>query len=186
MTLRLIIPADEQIIPRLLNSELVEGARPIIRDNEKDGSPGFQASEFQAKQVAELLALGMDIEKISKVLMVKPALLQFYYANEFDTAEALVNAKVARVALDMALSGRNPEMTQFWLRSRAGWMETKRLELTGADGGPVEITQAREGLMKTVIEHEDFEEEAVDAKSKLLGGSAVVEDADVVSVATEG
>ena len=132
--------------------------RPIIRENEKEKSPGFTGTEFQAKQVAELFALGMPIEKISKVLKVTETLLRFYYTDEVETAEALVNAEVAKTALDMAKSGRNPEMTQFWLKSRAGWMDKSRLEVTGADGGPVELLALRESLVKVISSEEASEQ----------------------------
>jgi len=187
MALRLIVPLDEEMIPRLLPGEMIAGSRPNVRENEREKSPGFQASEFQARQVGELLALGLPVEKISQILKVTPVLLQFYYAQEFETAEALVNAKVAKVALDMALSGRNPEMTQFWLKSRAGWCEKNRLEITGADGGPIEITQAREGLMKLVLDHEETEQLAPAAAQNLLTkrNSAVFEGSLVEDVIPE-
>lgn len=169
MALRLIVPADEHMIPSLLNAEVVNSFRPMIRENEREKSPGFEGSEFQAKQIAEMLALGLDAPKISKILKISINLLQFYYAHEFDTAEALVNAKVAKVALDMALSGRNPEMTQFWLKTRAGWSEKQRLEITGADGGPLEMVTVRESLMKTILSHEVEVQDAKGARLALAG-----------------
>lgn len=165
--LRVIVPDDEKMVPSLINAELVDGGRPIVKDNMRDKSPGFSGSEFQAKQVGELLALGMSVEHISSVLKISIPLLQFYYAHEFETSEALVNAEVAKTALDMAKSGRNPEMTQFWLKTRAGWTEKSRLELTGADGGPIEIAHVRQSLLRTVEEFEAIEGEATQVREDL-------------------
>ena len=40
----------------------------------------------------------------------------------------------------MATSGTMPVMTIFWLKVREGWRENDRLEITGKDGGPIEMT----------------------------------------------
>ncbi len=160
MTLRLIVPADEDILPELIPTEMVQSERPRMRRNELEKSPGFQGSEFQAKQIGEMLALGLGAPQISKILKISEKVLQFYYAHEFETAEALVNAKVAKVALDFALNGRNPEMTAFWLKTRAGWSEKQKIELTGENGGPVEVAMVRQSLMKTVDAYENGVEDA--------------------------
>jgi hypothetical protein len=39
----------------------------------------------------------------------------------------------------MAISGQHPAATFFWLKTRAGWRETDRLEHTGPNGQPVVI-----------------------------------------------
>jgi hypothetical protein len=157
MALHLLIHPDLDIVPRLTPEELVTRGRPEIRENEKESSPGFTGTELQAKQIAEMIALGISAEKISKILKISLPLLTLYYEHEIDVTEALVNAKVAKVALDQATSGRDTLATQFWLKSRAGWLEKQRVELTGADGGAIEVAAIRESLVKGIVEHETGE-----------------------------
>ncbi len=109
-------------------------------------SPGFAPSTIQARQVESLVALGMKESEIAEALLIEEHLLRFYYKRELNLGAVLVNAKVGQVALKMALSGTDPEMTKFWLKSRAGWKETAVVE------------------NKVEIKHE-----VAEARSKLLG-----------------
>lgn len=60
-----------------------------------------------------------------------------------DCYDALVQGRaknlgvVESVAYKMAKSGKNPWMTQFWLRTKGNYREGMKVELTGKDGGPV-------------------------------------------------
>jgi hypothetical protein len=73
--------------------------------------------------------------------------MDIVYKYEIETGAARVNAEVARVALGMALSGANPDMTKFWLKTQAGWVETKRIETTGANGGPIEYSEVKQRVL---------------------------------------
>jgi len=63
-------------------------------------------------------------------LLSHEGLLTFYYKRELDLGAVMINAKVGAVALKMALSGTDSDMTKFWLKSRAGWKETSVVEKT--------------------------------------------------------
>jgi hypothetical protein len=84
------------------------------------------------------------------VLNIDQKLLKQFYSRELSVAGKISNLVVARKALEMASSGRFPDMTKFWLKSQAGWKETSGIELTGKDGGPVEVVSARDKLAQAL------------------------------------
>ena len=107
-------------------------------------SPGFNPTTAQAREVAVMSCLGMDAKDIALVINVEEKLLKMYYAKELKVSANIANAMVARQALNMAMSGRYPDMTKFWLKSRAKWKETNSMEISGPDGGAMEFSSAKE------------------------------------------
>lgn len=92
-------------------------------------SPGFIPSPAQAREVAVMSCLGLEPKDIALVINVEEKLLKLYYSKELKVSHNLANALVARQALMMAMSGRFPDMTKFWLKTRAKWKETSALEV---------------------------------------------------------
>ena len=107
-------------------------------------SPGFTASVAQAREVAVMSCLGIEPKDIALILNIEEKILKLYYVKELKVSANIANAMVARQALVMAMSGRFPDMTKFWLKSRAKWKETSSMEISGPDGGPMEFGSAKE------------------------------------------
>ena len=134
MTLRLIM--DDDLLEELAASDAIHSAREHWRSPlpskiaKETRSPGFAPSTVQARQVESLVALGMGNREIAVALLIEQKLLEFYYKRELEIGSAMINAKVGHVALKMAMSGNDAEMTKFWLKSRAGWKETSVVEKT--------------------------------------------------------
>jgi len=122
----------------------------LVKEANIKGSPGFEPGPEQAQQVEQMTALGMSPMDISSILRIEPRLLEKFYSYELDTATSRINNQVAKLALQMALSGAMPDMTKFWLKSRAGWKETKVTEITGANGGPVEFAEVKRRMIEAV------------------------------------
>jgi hypothetical protein len=114
------------------------------------GSPGFSPSLQQAREISVMSALGLEAKEIAMVLNVEEKLLKAYYTRELSVSHKISNVMVARKALEMAMSGRHPDMTKFWLKAQAKWKETSAIELTGKDGGPVEVGSARDKLARAM------------------------------------
>jgi hypothetical protein len=114
------------------------------------GSPGLIPGAQQSREVSVMSALGLSPKEISLVVNVDERLLKSYYSKELQVSRSVANLIVARKALEMAVSGRYPDMTKFWLKSQAKWKETSAVELTGRDGGPVEIDSARDKLARAM------------------------------------
>lgn len=93
-------------------------------------SPGFVPSAAQAREVSVMACLGLDSKDIALVLNIEHKMLKLYYGRELSVSMNLANAMVARQALQMALSGRNPDMTKFWLKAQAGWQEKTAVDIT--------------------------------------------------------
>lgn len=136
----------------------------LIRTAQVKGSPGFEPGPEQARQVEQMSALGMSTKDISAILRIEPKLVEKFYNYELETAAARINDRVAKIALQQALSGALPQSTQFWLKHRAGWKETKVTEITGKNGGPVEFAEVKRRMI------EEIEAEIIDAE--------VIEDKD--------
>lgn len=136
----------------------------LIQTAQVKGSPGFEPGPEQAAQVEKMTALGMSVRDISAILRIEPKLLEKYYTYELETAAARVNDQVAKVALQMALCGSLPDMTKFWLKTRAGWKETKVTEVTGAGGGPIEFAEVKRRVIDA-IEAEIVDADVIEDKS---------------------
>lgn len=135
--------AAEKRLQELHANILRENGVPTVPDI---GSPGFRPCAEQAREVACMTALGLSEQEIALVLNIEQHVLKRYYRKELVIANNLANAMVAKTALGMAISGRYPAMTQFWLKSRAKWKETSAVELTGKDGAPLDGITPKEKL----------------------------------------
>ena len=97
------------------------------------------------KTVEAMTAYGIPQAEIARVIGVSIVTMRKYYRDEIDTAAAKANARVAERLYKTAISDGREGVTAaiFWLKTRAGWRETNRTEVTGPDGGPVAITEIR-------------------------------------------
>lgn len=114
------------------------------------GSPGFNPGVGQAREVAVMCALGLEAKEIALVINVDEKIVKSYYRRELDISHKISNIMVARKALEMAMSGRFPDMTKFWLKAQAKWKEVAAVEVSGPNGGPVEIGSARDKLARAM------------------------------------
>jgi hypothetical protein len=123
-----------------------------ISTKPEKNSPGFKPSPHQAREVSVMAALGLDAEDIALVLNIELRLLKTYYVRELKVSHNLANAMVARQALQMALSGRFPDMTKFWLKTRAKWKETSAIEMNANVNHNHDISSAKERLKMMVAD----------------------------------
>jgi hypothetical protein len=121
----------------------------FIRDANVKGSPGFDPGFAQATQVEQMIALGASTKDVAAILRIEPKLLEKYYAYEIETAQGRINQRVAKIALQSALSG-DTDMVKFWLSRRAGWKETKVNEVTGANGGAIEFKETKQKFLDAI------------------------------------
>lgn len=113
-------------------------------------SPGFAPTPYQARQVAVMSALGLESKDIALVLDIEERLLKVYYKKELRVSHNLANAMVGKVALEMAMSGRYPDMTKFWLKTRGGWKEA--VASMGDDGKPAGDAQSAKERLKGMVQ----------------------------------
>jgi hypothetical protein len=125
-------------------------SKALVKQTDVEGSPGFDPGPEQAQQVEKLTSLGLSVADISATLRIEPKLLKKFYMYELETADKRTNAAVAKVALQLALSGAAPDMTKFWLKTRAGWKETKEVQMTGANGGPIQFAEVKQKMIDLI------------------------------------
>lgn len=105
--------------------------------------PSFQPSDDQRKQVELLAAFGIPVDQMVHLVFDKAGksisenTLRKHFGPELATGKVKANAKIAQTLFNKAAGGDTTAMI-FWLKTRARWKESQSLELTGADGGPIE------------------------------------------------
>jgi malonyl CoA-acyl carrier protein transacylase len=104
--------------------------------------PREPLSPEELKQIASLAGIGLNTEQIASVMGMSRETLK-RRIKETDTepiknGRALALSNVGKTLYQMAVSGKNPAATFFYLKTRGGWREKDRVEVTGRDGGPVE------------------------------------------------
>src|SRR3954452_7532292 len=76
----------------------------------------FKANREQRKQVRSLAALGLLKEQIAASIGLRSSkTLRKHFRREISQGAAEANAAVARVAYEMAISGKYPLMTRYWI-----------------------------------------------------------------------
>jgi len=96
---------------------------------------------------------GIPQEEIARVIGIQEKTLRKHYREELDTAATKANAKVAESLYKKATGWKRngapedermpPDTTAaiFWAKTRMKWKDTSALEVTGADGGPIQTEE---------------------------------------------
>ena len=88
------------------------------------------------KLVSDLSALGINNTDIAVMLDINQNTLVSHYGEEIHKGRVKANAKIAQTLYKKAIGGDTACLI-FWAKTRMGWREVDRLEITGEDGGPV-------------------------------------------------
>lgn len=110
------------------------------------------------KSRAEVLALagfGTKHGDIARYIGISENTLRKNYREELDTGSIKANSAVAKTLYKLAIEG-DSRSCMFWLKTRAGWRETDRHEITGAEGAPLIP------VIQVVFDDEPDEEESTD------------------------
>jgi hypothetical protein len=105
------------------------------------GRPPHKPTSVSRAQVLELGGMGWTNEQIANHLKINRDTLAKYYREELDTALEKTNLRVKQNLYNIAIDPTHKQSVTaaiFWLKTRARWRETDRLELTGPNGGPIE------------------------------------------------
>lgn len=102
--------------------------------------------EFDLAEVERLASLGLTREQIASSLGASASTVYNRLRDDEDFSEAVKRGEargigaVASRLMEQINEGNTTAMI-FYLKSRAGWKETNRQELTGADGGAVKVEE---------------------------------------------
>lgn len=132
------------------------------------GRPPIPVTEDDRARAARLAGYGLKHDQIASELGISVSTLQRRFSAELKRGHATAAAKVAATAYELATSGTCPPMTMFWLKTRCGWKETAVQEITGKDGGPLELSNAKSVLLHridTIIARRDGSTELLPAST---------------------
>lgn len=98
-----------------------------------------EPTDKDRKQVTLMAGIGLTHDQIAKIVGISDETLRKYYGEELATATARMNAQVAQNLFSMATGKGAGSVASaiFWMKSRGGWREVDRKEISGPDGGPI-------------------------------------------------
>jgi len=77
--------------------------------------------------VKMMVAGGMKLEMIAQAIHplgpISVSTLRRKFKRELKEGKSIITGKIVQVAAEMALSGKYPAMTMFWLKTQAGWRD---------------------------------------------------------------
>jgi hypothetical protein len=121
----------------------------------RGGRPSWEPTAAERGQVRAMAGYGIPEAEIALVLGVAPKTLRKHCRDELDTGTPRANAKVGEFLFTRA-SGHGPDERAnvtaaiFWLKTRGGWKETMVSEVTGKDGGPVEVSDVSDRVQRKI------------------------------------
>jgi len=95
-----------------------------------------QPTDASRKLARTLSAVGITHEDIASKIEISSDTLVKYYKKELSDGRIDANATIGKGLFEQAKNG-NTAAAMFWLKTRAGWKETQKLEMTGEDGSPI-------------------------------------------------
>lgn len=103
-----------------------------MSEDEKHDTTPHEPTETTRKLVQLHSTTGTPQPLIAALLGIDPKTLRKYYRAELDLATAQANAVAAGKLFDKVKTGDLTALI-FWLKTRAGWKETTRIETPGQE-----------------------------------------------------
>lgn len=105
------------------------------------GIPAHVVDEIMRHKIKSFAFLGYPIERIEALTGLSEKVLTKYYKHELEVAVPEMLSNVANNLYQIAMSDRKDAVSAsiFILKTRAQWREKDRLEVTGADGKPIQV-----------------------------------------------
>lgn len=97
----------------------------------------IQFSDEDYDKIEKLAAMGLTLQQIASVWDRGRRTFELYSKDDDKLRDAIdagrnkANMAVSKTAYSMAVSGKVPAMTMFWLKCRARWKETTHHEVSG-------------------------------------------------------
>lgn len=118
------------------------------------GRPPHEPTDTTRRIARTLSGYGIPQEQIASEIGVSVPTLHKHYREDLDAGLRQANAQVAQ-SLFRKATGDGPQSVSaaiFWAKTRMGWVERTGVEITGKDGGPVQIDQdtARDRIQRRI------------------------------------
>lgn len=101
--------------------------------NKGDGKIDFTDADYE--KIETMAGYGLPLSKIAPLFGRSLRTFQNYKDSDerlqiaLEAGKAKSHLNVAKTAYDLAVSGDCPQLTMFWLKTRAGWKETDAIEV---------------------------------------------------------
>jgi len=115
-----------------------------------------------------MVAIGIPKDHIASLLKMSKETLYKSYSEELDTGASSANAVVGGKIFEAAKRGEQWACT-LWAVRRMGWKETTAQEVTGKDGGPIEVADA--GAGRRLLDELARSERSREIAAKVVGDS---------------
>lgn len=117
------------------------------------GRPTFKPTDKQRLMVEDLSGFGMPHDQIAMSIGITDDTLRKYFADDLIRGKAKANAQIAQTLFNKAMKGDTIALI-FWAKTQMRWKETEKIEITGKDDGPVEISDVKQKLLAGLLTDE--------------------------------
>lgn len=99
-------------------------------------------------RIEKMAGQGLNVSQMAAILGMSKKTFERRMHDTKGAADALEKGraeaaeKITGTAYRMALSGKFPAMTMFWLKCRERWRDVNVHEVSGQDGKPIEVKSA--------------------------------------------
>lgn len=148
------------------------GRKPWIKDPAEDGGEDLRA---KLAQIAEIASITDEDQDIYSELGISHNTWYEYKARYPEIDEVKFRAwrktltRVKNQVFKKALDG-DFQAQKFILERKSGWIETQQHQLTGANGGPIEVRARRYALLN-LLGTEEGQKALELVSTKLIGSS---------------
>lgn len=107
----------------------------------KTGRPRIKHDPAIAEQVQSMSQYGVPQAQIAEMLGLSVQTLRNLYGAELGNGMTLSNLAVGKKLFERCMAGDVPSLI-FWAKTRMGWKETQKVDVTSSDGSMRPLPQA--------------------------------------------
>lgn len=122
------------------NSKNVDGRINNGGAREGAGRPAFVPTDAELKQAEALAGYGVPQEQIAQLIRdgIHIDTLRAHFVDAMQKGKAKANSRVGKTLFEKAIGGDTTAMI-WWSKTQMRWAETQKHEITGAEGGALEV-----------------------------------------------
>lgn len=109
-------------------------AREIFSTIKKRGPRPKEFENSIAGQVQAMAQYGVPVEQIANAIGMSLPTMRKIYSQYIEMGRAMANTKVGETLFKMATSGECPTATIFWSKTKMGFTEKQKVDLSNEDG----------------------------------------------------
>ena len=107
----------------------------------KRGRKEIRRDEELAAKIQEMRQYGLTMEEVASLTSLSIPTLYKLYDQELKVGQAAANLVVGKKLFERCKTGDVAALI-FWAKTRMGWKETQKVDLTSSDGSMAPLPQA--------------------------------------------